>query len=436
MKRLMTHLFLAGIISLWLGSQVSVSFSQTIDFGNYHALLIANQNYIHWSKLETPYNDVERLKTILEKKYGFKVEVLRDASQDKIVDRLEWYRQNLKSNDNFLLYFAGHGTLRKDGGYWIGIDGNKQSRSKWLHYRTISELIDEDNDMKARHVLVIADSCYAGTILRADDDDIAKRGSEETDQNWFMRMSKTVSRKALTSGGTEPVIDKAAGTDHSIFARELIERLEYNERVLESTEIYRMIKKDVHARAKRIVGDDAQAPAYAPIPGTGDLGGDFLFVPQGIVVSIGSSRVEPVLGQGIRGDTDDDSTRVPGDEVPPSSDDLSTFGDSFSNLRIVDSPNNLKIDIEYTFLSKHGEIAKVAARPLKNGQYPNQYFSHSTDIIERGRGSLSFYVTFFPKDEVSTISTDQIEFVMWNDVHGSFFRVPFTHDKKWNAVSP
>jgi hypothetical protein len=173
MKRLMTHLFLAGIISLWLGSQVSVSFSQTIDFGNYHALLIANQNYIHWSKLETPYNDVERLKTILEKKYGFKVEVLRDASQDKIVDRLEWYRQNLKSNDNFLLYFAGHGTLRKDGGYWIGIDGNKQSRSKWLHYRTISELIDEDNDMKARHVLVIADSCYAGTILRADDDDIA-----------------------------------------------------------------------------------------------------------------------------------------------------------------------------------------------------------------------------------------------------------------------
>lgn len=260
--------------------------------------------------------DVKSLKAILENKYGFKVEILWDASQDQIVDKPEWYRNNLTGRDNFLIYFAGHGKLRKDGGYWIGVDGTKQSRSKWLHYRTISELIDTDNDMKARHVLVIADSCYAGTIIRADEYDIAKRGEKETDQNWFMRMNKTPSRKALTSGGTEPVIDQAGGADHSIFARELIKRLKYNESVLESSELHRMIKKDVDARAKRIVGDDAQAPEYAPIPGTKDLGGDFLFVPRGIDVSIEPSKVASAKGRGeygIRRDTDFQSN-IPTDD--------------------------------------------------------------------------------------------------------------------------
>lgn len=49
----------------------STLFAQTIDFGKYHALLIANQNYKHWDILKTPHNDVNRLAAILEERYGF-----------------------------------------------------------------------------------------------------------------------------------------------------------------------------------------------------------------------------------------------------------------------------------------------------------------------------------------------------------------------------
>ncbi len=110
-----------------------------------------------------------------------------------------------------------------------------------------------------------------------------------------------------------------------------------------------------------------------------------------------------------------------------------TFGNMFSNLGIVDYPNKIKVTINYTFLSKHSDIAKAAARPLKDGEYPSNYFSHSTEIIERGRGKLKFFINFYPDNTVSTLSTDQLEFLMWNDKDGTFFRVPFEHKKTWSS---
>jgi hypothetical protein len=290
------------LILLWCLSDVTPLFAQTIDFGQYHALLIANQNYRYWNQLDTPYNDVDELTTILEKKYGFKVEKLPDATRDQIIDKLEWYRKHLTARDNLLIYYAGHGKLRKDGGYWIGVDAQKQSRSRWLHYRVISDLIDAENEMKARHVLVIADSCYAGSVLRQDEGAFAKRSPDETDQAWFAKMSKSPSRTALTSGGTEPVIDHVGRAEKSIFAQELISRLKNNAGVLDTVSLYDLIKKDVHARARRIVGNDAQAPEYDFIPGTGHRGGDFLFVPKGRVVYVPQPEMDTKTDFGIKGD--------------------------------------------------------------------------------------------------------------------------------------
>jgi len=296
-------IFSLCLIILIFVSQDASLFAKTINFGRYHALLIANQNYKHWDLLHTPRNDVNKLAAILKAKYGFDdVKILPDATRNQIIDRLEDYRVRLTNHDNLLIYYAGHGILRKDGGYWIGVDGQKNSRSRWLHYSTISDLIDSDNGMKAKHVLVIADSCYAGAITR-DEDVLSRKQSGESDQAWFLRMQTKRSRRALTSGGTEPVIDRAGAATHSIFAQELIRRLESNSNILETSSLFDLIKKDVHARALRIVGNDAQAPEYAPIPGTGDGGGGFLFVLRGSVISDPESPEAGSRDFGIKGDT-------------------------------------------------------------------------------------------------------------------------------------
>lgn len=303
MKRFNYRIFLFcmmfPIIVLYDGSV----FAQKLDFGQYHALLIANQNYKYWKNLKTPYNDVDKLSTIFSTKYGFRIKVLKDATRDQIVDELEGYRRQLTIRDNLLIYYAGHGKLRKDGGYWIGVDAQLQSRSRWLNYLEISDLIDTKNEMKARHVLVIADSCYSGTLMR-DGDALTKRRDSETEQAWIQRMAEKLSRTALTSGGKEPVIDNTGTDRNSIFARELINRLKNNTSILETKSLYSLIKKDVHDRARRIMGSDAQAPQYDFIPGTGHDGGDFIFVPKGIVFDVVLSESERNIKSywGIKGD--------------------------------------------------------------------------------------------------------------------------------------
>ena len=305
-------------VALYTGAALA----QTIDFGNYHALLIANENYQHWEDLHTPHEDVEELARTLEAHYAFRVKVVRDATRNDIVDELETFRTALTEKDNLLIYYAGHGKVRNDSGYWIGVDASKESRSRWLSFQTVSDLLDARNGMKARHVLLVADSCYSGAIFRSGDDisgaaDVESRPHESRAEA-LERLSRLRARKAMTSGGTEPVIDRAGSARHSIFASELIAKLKVNDRVLESAELYRQIKGDVHSRARRVVGAEAQFPGYDLIHGTGhDPGAQFLFVPRNVTVaSVTSSDVRPTTVV-IRGGTPDDgSTSRPPTQAP------------------------------------------------------------------------------------------------------------------------
>ncbi len=64
--------------------------AQSIKFGQYYALLIANQKYTYWKALSTPLNDVRELEKTLMNKYKFKrIDVLTDVTRDEIIDRIE-----------------------------------------------------------------------------------------------------------------------------------------------------------------------------------------------------------------------------------------------------------------------------------------------------------------------------------------------------------
>ncbi len=247
----------------------------------YYALLIANNEYEHWPDLRTPGNDVAVLDEILRQQYGFQTTVLSDATRGEIIDEIETMNDRLTDDDSLMIYYAGHGYLREDGGYWIGTEATTGSRSGWLKYDAINDLIDSRGGAAARHVLVVADSCYSGAALRSAGPESAPDPNETRD-NWLARMNERRSRTVLTSGGTEPVVDAVGGADHSIFAAEFLDRLRINNEVLDASSLYDTIKSEVHARARRVLSDDAQAPEYGSLAGTGHQGGDFLFIPAGL----------------------------------------------------------------------------------------------------------------------------------------------------------
>jgi hypothetical protein len=136
-----------------------------VDFGRYHALVIGNDHYKHLRKLTT----AEAVATLLEDKYGFAVEVLEDATRSEILSALNRLRGELTERDNLLIYYAGHGDLDEatDTGYWQPVDAEPGTDVNWI---PTSDITLRLTAMNAKHILVVADSCYAGALLTRDAD--------------------------------------------------------------------------------------------------------------------------------------------------------------------------------------------------------------------------------------------------------------------------
>ena len=233
-----------------------------IDFGRYHALVIGNNAYRHLPRLVTAEVDARTMAAVLEKDYGFQVDLMVNATRTAIVESLDSFRARLAATDNLLVYYAGHGWLDKDAerGYWLPVDAKRDSRANWLSNATITDSLKA---IRAKHVLVIADSCYSGTL---------GRGLQivERSPGYLARMVRKRARLALTSGGLEPVSDSGGGR-HSAFAKALLDVLRANDSVLDGTQLFSAIRRQVMLNAP-------QTPEYSDIRFAGHEGGDFLFV--------------------------------------------------------------------------------------------------------------------------------------------------------------
>ena len=233
----------------------------------YYALVIGNNNYKYIEKLDAAVNDAKVVSDLLEKKYGFETELLLDANYDETVNSLYKITKKLKKNDNLLIYYAGHGELDKseNRGYWLPVDASYEMRSKWVSNQII---VDRIKATKAKHVLLIADSCFSGTLMRSSD---MLKEQQSIDQKYIERLKNKKTRLVITSGGNEPVVDSDGG-NHSLFALKLIDTLKNNNEVINSQILFENIRRYVVANAD-------QTPERAMVHKTGHDGGDFLFFP-------------------------------------------------------------------------------------------------------------------------------------------------------------
>ena len=241
-----------------------------INYGEYYALIIGNNNYKYLPKLKTAVNDAEVLSKILDDKYNFKeVILLRNASRKEILTELYKFQKKLSFKDNFLIYYAGHGEIDRqlNQGYWQPVDAEPDLPIEWIDNNTIASVI---STIKSKHVLVIADSCYAGLLTRGSsgyDNEVY-----ENRKIYLERMSGKKSRLIFTSGGKEPVVDGGGG-NHSPFAKSLIN-------ILNDIEIETTISDISKKITSFVITNYDQTPEYSPLPKSGHDGGEFIFVPR------------------------------------------------------------------------------------------------------------------------------------------------------------
>ena len=245
--------------------------NQTTDIVNiktdekYYALIIGNNNYQHLEKLDAAENDARVLANILKKKYGFEVELLLNGDYDNTVNSIFKMTKKLKKDDNLLIYYAGHGQLDRaeNRGYWLPIDASYELRSRWISNSTI---VDRVKATKAKHVLLMVDSCFSGLLMRSGE---AAPSVETMDAKYIERLKNKKTRLVITSGGNEPVVDSDGG-QHSLFALKLIDTLKNNNTVINSQILFENIRRYVVSNAD-------QTPERAMVHKTGHDGGDFLF---------------------------------------------------------------------------------------------------------------------------------------------------------------
>jgi uncharacterized caspase-like protein len=245
------------------------------NFGRYHALVIGNNEYRQLAKLETAVADAQAVADLLKRSYGFKTTLLLNADRYAILSALNALRESLTEDDNLLIYYAGHGELDRvnQRGHWLPVDAEPTSTANWISNIQVTDVL---NAMAAKQVMVVADSCYSGTLTRASLAQLDSGLSDKARTEWIKLMAGKRARIVLSSGGVQPVLDSGGGR-HSVFAQAFLAALSGNGGVLEGQRLYRTVAQNVASTAA--AASVEQLPQYAPIKYAGHEAGDFFFVP-------------------------------------------------------------------------------------------------------------------------------------------------------------
>jgi hypothetical protein len=236
-----------------------------LNVGNFYGLFIGVNEYESEEivDLEEPVDDAKSLRALLLEKYEFSEDhaiMLANPTRSELIDTLENLASAVKANDSLLIFYAGHGYWDESfkQGYWLPADARQKSKSSWISNATIRDYI---YGIKTKHTLLIADACFSGGLFRTR---AAFKGESKLESTLF----QMTSRKAITSGTLTEV------PDDSVFMKYLLKNLESNQR-------RHLTSQDLFSTFKVAVMNNSvlnQVPQYGVVQGSGDEGGDFIFV--------------------------------------------------------------------------------------------------------------------------------------------------------------
>jgi hypothetical protein len=231
--------------------------------GKYYALIVGINNYndAGITGLDKPIRDAETFYNVITTRYTFSkedVKILRNATMAEMVDALDYFAKQVKPEDNFLIFYAGHGVWDTGAeiGYWLPSDARKNSKLAWFRNSTLRDYLREIN---SKHTLLISDACFGGSIF--------KTRAAFTDAGLAINMLYELkSRKAMTSGTLTEVPDQSA------FLKYMVDRLMTNTlKYLPSEQLFSSFRIAV-------INNSSVVPQFGVIQEVGDEGGDFIFI--------------------------------------------------------------------------------------------------------------------------------------------------------------
>jgi len=249
--------------------------------GVYRALIVGNDayedKYNRWAQLETAVSGARAVAKLLRNHYGFDdIEVLENATRRETLIALENLSQRALPNDSVLVYYAGHGFLDADSdrGFWVPVDAEGIDNTTFLRNSTIRDELGTIAS-RARHTLLISDSCFSGTLLRRGTRSITGSAANE---GYFRKVSTKKSVQIIAAGGVEFVDDNYRASGHSPFTYFLLNELENNDRQLLT------VSELSNSVSVAVANNVDQVPESGVLQGAGDELGEFIFIKLNVSV--------------------------------------------------------------------------------------------------------------------------------------------------------
>ncbi|HMQ87314.1 MAG TPA: caspase family protein [Flavilitoribacter sp.] len=204
--------------------------SEAIPKGKSYFLGIGIDKYKNPHQFATLSNAVFDVKEISDKLYEYfefdeePTLLINDAAtRSQIYNTLFSYTGKLDNQDKLLIYFAGHGEIKKlkdtEYPYWAPFDADTGDPSTLLGNEAVKELLEK---CPAKHIFLISDSCHSGTFLRTrsvvDYPDL----NEELTERYEAKGSRWV---LCSADENQLATDGYAGL-HTPFAKSLLEFFE------------------------------------------------------------------------------------------------------------------------------------------------------------------------------------------------------------------
>lgn len=230
----------------------------------YHAVLIAETDYNDTGIKDLPgtVSDMRKMYKVLVNNYNFSpshTDTLVNATKVNILESLIQKANAMKEGDNLFVFYAGHGQMIKhednsEEGFLVPVDAGKNKMSSYI---SSDDLVRTIKYSKAKHILFVADACFAGSLFR----DISSDAPEPVAEAY-----KDKSRKVLASGNRQAVPDQSEFIEYLRLAlQENKEKYITAEQLIDSFK--NQYKSTTHLQLQ-----------YYPIKNVDDLGGQFVFI--------------------------------------------------------------------------------------------------------------------------------------------------------------
>lgn len=232
--------------------------------GKNHLFAIGIDSYQFFTPLRNARKDIEDLARVLVDQYAFEAEDIQlicdqEATKDNIIDKLDGLRRKVEPGDKLLIYYSGHGYTDTDRGFWIPVDAEPSRVSSYLANAEVRDIIQS---IKARHILLLSDSCFSASLLVRDissDMGGAFKDWEKNPSRWAF-----ISGKGVVSDGKEG--------ENSPFAAGIIKNLRENDD--DAINILKLADRVT----QEIRFNYEQQAEVSPLFQAGHAGGQFVFV--------------------------------------------------------------------------------------------------------------------------------------------------------------